>query len=104
MKITIYNSDERISSHVQGNPTLTDFIATLNTVILGAMNTSLEATPEHLRSQVQQLLFEEYNYAASNLLAAFAPDIDMRPDWDPKQMMEAENAYLDKKVQNMPKM
>ena len=104
MKITIYNSDNRISTSTQGNPTLTDFITTLNTVILGAMNQSVEATPEHLRSQVRQLLFEEYNYAASNLLAAFAPDIDLRPDWDPKLMMEAENAYLDKKIQNMPSM
>lgn len=99
MKITIYNSEGRISSHTQGSPTLTDFIQTMNTVILGAMNQSLKAAPEHLRQEIQQLLYDEYNYAASNLLATFAPDIDMRPDWTPQAMLQAENRFLDEHTQ-----
>jgi len=65
------------ASHPLNPQELTDL--TLST-ILAMFNQATSDAPEPQKQEVKEYLFNMFNYAASALLAQFAPDIELRPD------------------------
>jgi len=59
---------------------------------LAAMNNTLEAAPSELKIDIKQHLFDVFNITASSLLSTFAPDIELRPDFDYDAIMDLSTA------------
>ena len=75
------------------------FTNVLATAQLNFMRTIMQSVPEKHLLEMKQLLFDEYNEAASNLLAAFAPEIDLRPDLTEEALRESELNFLDQIIE-----
>lgn len=98
-RIIIRNDNDKISSTVEGQPTLSTFIQTLNTAILGAMQQAVAGVPIEHRPALTEALFDEYNYSASTLLSTFAPHLELHPSLTERAILEAENKILDRSQQ-----
>lgn len=103
MRIIIRNDNKKISSTIEGNPTLSELIQTLNTVILGSMQQAVEGISPAYKEQLIEALFDEYNDSASSLLAQFAPHLELHPTLTAQAIMEAENAILTRTTSNPKK-
>jgi hypothetical protein len=75
---------------------LSELIQVTCTGILCAMKSVVESAPEDQRQQVMEDLYDLYNAAASNTLAYFAPEIEMRPHLTSQAILDAEDAIINK--------
>lgn len=62
--------------------------------LLSAMNQTVAAVPDEHKDAVKENLYELLNVAASNTLAIFAPEIEMRPDLTVQAILEKENELI----------
>lgn len=85
-------------THEQPMP-ITDFFQVLFTGILSAMNAVVSHATEEELPIVKEDLYDMLNAAASNTLALFAPEIEMRPHLTTQAILEAENALIERAVQ-----
>jgi hypothetical protein len=79
-------------------PNLAEFLQVISTGILATMNQVVQSTPEALRQQAKEELYDMYNAAASNTLSYFAPEIDMRGHLTTQAILEAENKIIEREV------
>lgn len=99
-KITL--TDKYISIE-EGNPNFDDILTTcLNAILTNAhavVKHYSESEDEDVKAQTdvaRGALFDEMNLAFSNALHIFDPEVDLHPELDEEQMLEEENAKLDK--------
>ncbi len=96
MKITIeVNDNNQLMTKLEGNVTLDSLTTALCTVQLGAMKQAVLLSPEETKEAATQTIYDLYNLAASNLLATFAPEIEMRPDLTATAILEMENKIIE---------
>lgn len=96
--LTIKYDDTRVGVTTEEPLSLIQFNNIVLTATLEFMETILQNAPDESKAQLKELIFNEFNDAASNLLARFAPEIDMRPDITEQAMLEAEVNYIDRKL------
>lgn len=103
MKITITKNKQGISMHSSEPITTDDLIQTLNTVILSAMQKTMQhpkLSTEH-SDALRNYLFDVYNESASSLLAVFAPSKDLRPDITEEAILQLEKKIAHEKMSHM---
>ena len=74
--------DSRLGIQASEYMSAADIINMSLNACLSAMNHQLNDAPEELKPDVKEHLFDLFNVTASALLAQFAPEIDLRPDFD----------------------
>ena len=62
---------------------------------LAALKQVVDKTPEEHKEEVKKDLFDMYNLGASNILDAFAPEIEVHPELDVHEMLAKENEIID---------
>lgn len=67
----------------------------LLSVLLAQYNHAVAMTPEEHKSDVKELIYDMFNYAASALLDDFIPEKELRPDLTADAIMAMENKILD---------
>lgn len=50
-------------------------------------------------TELKNDLYDKYNFAASNTLAMFAPELELRPNLTTKAILEAENNILEREAE-----
>lgn len=53
------------------------------------------------KPEAKEALYDAYNFAASNVLASFIPDHELRPDITQEALMEMENQIINKKYDKL---
>lgn len=69
-------------------------LATLRSVV----DKAREEEGEEVALQVRDEMYDIFNTGASNILEAFAPDKELRPDITAEALLELENSYIEKKA------
>jgi len=93
-KITITIKDGQVTTHNKVPIPIFDTIEVFLKVTLAAMNQVVSNASEEARPKVKEDLYELFNIAASNTLAIFAPEIEMRPDLTVQAILEKENEII----------
>lgn len=68
----------------------------LGTLSLHVLNAYAQANPK-----AKEELYQAYNYQASNVLAAFIPDAELRPDITAEAIMQLEDEMIAKKYDKL---
>ena len=92
--------DNQVRVHYRKPITLADFMTVVHTAMLSTMKATVEKTPAEAKEKVKEELYDMLNAAASNTLAYFAPEIEMRPHLTTQAILEAENAILERASKN----
>lgn len=95
IKITLKDNELHVNTQ---NVTLQEFTNMLMSAQLNAMTQTLNNAPTDQQPQVKEFLFDDFNQAASALLAQFAPDIDLRPDLQEEAILQAEDELLNRRL------
>ena len=98
MKITIEIKDEKVKVSTTGRISLPIFMQAVQSALLTTMNAFVDAVPEEHKEKVIEAIYNDYNYAASNLLTLFAPDLELRPHLTAEAILEMENKILERKA------
>lgn len=94
IKFTVKNGQASVS---YTNPvSITDMFQIVFTGLLAGMNATVASCPEDQQVQAKEDLYDMLNAAASNTLAYFAPEIEMRPHLTADAILEAENAIIER--------
>lgn len=107
MKITVeLTKDATIKTTTTNTIPFNTLNNMLLTAVLSAMNAIMEqARRDHLpykqKQELKEYLFDEFNMAASTLLATFAPDIELRPDLTEEAILEMELQLANDKMSKM---
>lgn len=105
MKIEI-NFDEKTNQVTLNSSKpirIDDLMTIMFTGQLMALRKALPApgTPEY--EPIRDLLYDQYNSGASQVLSMFCPDKELRPDITAEALLEAENKYIREKVSEYEK-
>lgn len=80
-----------------------DFLhAIINVTLTFMMMLRDQQETDEGKKEVEGVLYDAFNVAASNLLYAFAPDEHLRPDIDNEAILAMENQMLDEAMQKDP--
>lgn len=79
-----------------GKLSVLEALQTLFHTQLALLNAAVDAVPPEKKEIVKADLYEIYNIGASNTLAIFAPEIEMRPDLTVQAILEKENEILNR--------
>ena len=93
-RLTIEVDDTGVSMHTSGPISFEDLLSLTSTVILGYMNQIRDKAPAEHKEAITNTLYDNYNFAASHLLEAYAPEKEMRPGLTAQAILEAENAII----------
>jgi hypothetical protein len=88
--------DDKIRFHTDKPANPLDILTVLFTVQLGMMNDLVSKAPEASKEEIRNDLYDKYNYGASNILAKFAPDLELHPNLTTEAILKAENEILEK--------
>lgn len=96
MQITVTVEDKQVKLALSEPMIFPNFLDYMQTAILTFMNATVDKSPKNsdlvaLREQI----YDTYNQSASNVLAIFAPDIEMRPHLTAQAIIEAENKIIE---------
>lgn len=91
--------DNKVKVSFKTPPSMEDFFTIVSTGILSAMQQVVTSQPEENREQCKEELYDMYNAAASNTLAYFAPEYELRPHLTTQAILEAENKLIDEAYQ-----
>lgn len=80
MQITVIIEDGRVKLASDEALSTAQIINLLMNGSLAALNANLEDAPKEIQQDLKNHLYDVFNESASNVLAQFAPEIDMRPD------------------------
>lgn len=80
--------DNRLTLTASTPLTPADVINLSLNACLSAMTDTLANSPEELKTDIKEHLFDLFNMTASSLLSQFAPEIDLRPDFDYDAIMD----------------
>ena len=100
-KIQISLQDNQVKVEFQANLNLQDFLALMSTAILSAMKQTVQSLPTEQQAEATEEIYDMYNAAASNTLSYFAPEIEMRPHLTSQAILEAENAIIERSLNNV---
>jgi hypothetical protein len=75
--------------------TSADYINITLTTQMNLFNHLVDNAPEDAKTKLKEDLYDLFNEAASAFLAAFAPEIELRPDLTAEAILKAENEILD---------
>ena len=101
-KITISEKNTEIRVSTEQPLGVEDAINLTLSGVLSIMNDIINNMPPshtQYKQQMKEHLFDMFNMAASNLLAQFAPEIDIRADIQADAIMSLEDELLAKRVQ-----
>jgi len=117
--INIIEENGKVAFKLEGSFTAEDVILICNTVCLSAMNQLVESYTKTLNSSVKGpvndqiltekiselkgMLYDFYNVNASNLLNAFAPELEQHPDLTTQAILKAENELIEEKYEELKK-
>ena len=107
MKITVELTDTlEVKTSTDTNIQYKTMINMLMTAALSTMNAVMsQAKKDHLpykkKQELKEYLFDEFNVAASTLLATFAPDIELRPDITEEAILKAELEIANDKMSKL---
>lgn len=117
--INIIEQDGKIAFKLEGPFTAEDVILICNTVCLSAMNQLVESYTKTLNnsikgpvndqiftqklSELKGMLYDFYNVNASNVLKAFAPELEQHPDLTEQAILKAENELIEQKYEELKK-
>lgn len=73
---------------------LDDLMTILFTLQLTSLQNCLKNAPDEQKDEVKNLLYDNYNAGASNVLYLFAPDKELHPDLTVEAMKAAEDRYM----------
>ena len=107
-KLTITISDKNQVTVRLNNPIdLPQVIQILQTATLSFMKSAKEQlilhNPDVPSDIIEQDIYDMYNFAASNTLNLFAPDLSLRPDLTEEAILEAENNIIRRKYKELKK-
>lgn len=100
MKITIINNGEKLAVKTDTPVTSMEVLYNLFSAQLALMNDMLSKVPKEDREEAKGDLYDKYNFAASNILDMFAPELELRPNLTTKAILEAENKILERESSN----
>lgn len=103
IKITI--KDGKILLHSENKLTLEDMMTVLFTVQLQMLRNCTPPTDDPNFETIRDLLYDQYNIGASNVLYLYAPDSTLRPDLTEEALrhdLEAEDRYMKETVDKLP--
>ncbi len=99
-KLTItVNDKQQVQVQLKDPLSLPDMLQLLSTVSLQFMEAALtsfaaQPTPPAPIEEIKQNIYDMYNYAATNVLEHFAPELELRPDLTAQAILKAENEIL----------
>jgi hypothetical protein len=92
--IHIAIKDDQVKLTAQHTQSLEDIMIAMFTAMLGAMKSTLAAIPEANQEEAKNDLYDMMNNAASQTLAMFAPDLELRPNLTTQAILDAENKII----------
>ena len=95
-EITIRTKGGKLDIILKDKIRIDDLMVTLFTVQLQALKQTLPKEDDVNYQAIKEDLYDKYNAGASQLLATFAPDIEMRPELTAEAMLKAENEHIEK--------
>lgn len=105
-KIIITVKDDTISINQKTPLEIGDLLLVFGTASLAVMNSLVSQVPEDEKEACTNAMYDAYNMVASNVLAQFAPHLELRPNLTTQAILEAENKLIDehyKKAQKAKK-
>lgn len=96
-KVTLtiqYNEANEVRVQTDRSVTFEEVMQVVFSGTLALMNTLAERVPEEDRPAAKEELYDMLNIAASNALAVFAPEIEMRPNLTVDAIMKAEDEII----------
>ncbi len=91
--ITIKVKDQSVRVLMEPTP-MDHFMTVMFTALLHSMLQAKDSAPPDHKESVTGEIYDAFNRAASRVLEAFAPEIEMRPDLTERAILEAENQLI----------
>ena len=94
-KIIIRIKNNKIAYNTDKPLPFDDLMTVFLTLTLGAMNNIVDGLDkEELKIAAKGALYDMFNVGASNVLAKFAPEFELRPNLTTQAILEAENRII----------
>ena len=116
LTLTIAEDNQKVSIRADENLSFPEVMQAMSTAILHIMRDCTDFTVKQILAQnpdhedqatlkeaatkrCKEELYDMFNCAASNVLCAFAPEIEAHPDLTAQALLDAENAFLQRQSQ-----
>ena len=115
LTLTIAEDNQKVSIRADENLSFPEVMQAMSTAILHIMRDCTDFTVNQILAQnpdqdqaalkeaatkrCKEELYDMFNCAASNVLCAFAPEIEAHPDLTAQALLDAENAFLQRQSQ-----
>ena len=90
MKVTINLENDTLTLNTDCKTSISELTTILMTSQLEVMNQAIEDIPIEELPPIKEYIFDQVNLAMSEVLARFAPEIDMRPDITEEAILDLE--------------
>lgn len=116
VKLTIILQGNKVGYNIEGPLNFENLVLLTNTVVLNAMQQTVEAFQAALTednipktsteydqkvAELKGMLYDFYNVNASTLLQKFAPELELRPDISAEAILKTENDLIEQKYQEV---